>query len=187
MNANMFWSVMIQIFGGMWIEKHGERPNQMWQELIGDLDPKTIQMVVNHFKVSGHAFPPNLSEVGAIAKQFKGSVPGPGPVPERPRPLPSTEEADQRIKGVLDGLDSLQNGQKRRTTFLPGESFQSHQEAWRIAFKSGKTLAEFESERFLKNGWTAADEALFKRWKADIIKPRPRDPAGRHMPPSITF
>lgn len=166
MNISIFWASMIQMFGSMWVRERGEQPNQMWQALIADHDSRTIEAVINHFKCSGHPFPPTLSEAGAIAKMFKGSVPGPGPVLEKPRPLPSEKEADEKIKKVFD---SLQSGQKRRTTFFPGESFKSHEEAWAAAFKNGKTRAEFEAERLQKNGWTEADEAFFNRWKAGII------------------
>ena len=187
MNANIFWVSMIQIFGGMWVRERGEQPNQMWVSMIGDHDEATIQKVVDHFKYSGHAFPPTLSEAGAVARQFKGTIPGipgPGHTPQKPRPLPSQEDADAKIKAVTD---ALQNGQKRRTTFIPGESFQSYQEAWAKAFRAGKTLAEFESERFLKNGWTSEDEVKFNNWKADIFnKPRARD-ADAHCLPSIPF
>lgn len=187
MNSNLFWAVMVQMFGGSWIKERGEHPNQMWKNLIEGQDQETLTKVIDHFKWSGNPFPPNLSEVGAIVKTFKGSVHhGSGrPAPET-RPLPSSEEADKKINDVFD---SLRGGQKRRTTFLAGESFQSHQAARVAALKTGQTAAEFESNRLLKNGWTAADEALFMRWRSDIMKPQKRNErsSGPGLPPTIPF
>jgi hypothetical protein len=187
MNINIFWAAMVQMFGRPWITERGEQPNQMWKELIEGHDQETMTKVIDHFKWSGNPFPPNLSEVGLIVKTFKGSVHhGPArPVPEA-RPLPSEQEADKKIKDVLD---CLQSGQKRRTAFLPGESFKSHQDARLEALKNGKTAAEFESDRLLKNGWTPADEARFLRWRSDIMKPQKRHEgsSGPSLPPKIPF
>lgn len=151
----LFWHRMGEIFGKPWYEHNGPEANMTWQASLVGLALDQVAATLNHYRKSGDAFPPNLSQFMAAAKQFR---PQPAHV-ALPTPKPSEETVDRHVR---DMAAALKVG-GRRKVLLPGESFGDYQDAMNKAHAGGQRREEFDRERLRRNGWTDADEATFRR------------------------
>lgn len=66
-----FWKRMGDTFGKLWYEQNGPEPNTTWQASLVGMSLDQVAYAIEHFRKSGDAFPPNLSQFVATARQFK--------------------------------------------------------------------------------------------------------------------
>lgn len=144
-----FWTRMLEIFGKPWNEKNGVEPNASWRASLVGLTMFQAADVIEHYRKSGDAQPPNLSQVMSTARQFR---PSPAYVA---LPAPGTDES--KMPENIGAMRAAIHAGQRRNPFLPGESLLDY----RLALKaSGKPKAEFDAERMALRGWTQRDEDL---------------------------
>lgn len=144
-----FWHHMGGIFGRPWYEQNGPEISPVWRSSVGELPLEKIAAVLQHFRVSGDSFPPNLSLFMKTARdikigqQIEKALPSPGPTPK------VVQEAVGKMRART---------RKTRSVFLPGENLIDYQKAM---LESGMKESEFEAQRMVQNGWTAEDEAKY--------------------------
>lgn len=146
-----FWHTMGEIFGRPWYEQNGPEPTQVWMGSLRELSYDKAAAVLQHFRTSGDAFPPNLSQVIAKAREIKLRR------YDEPKALPKPADTTVAEK-CLSALRAMKDGH-RRNVFRPGESYNDYLTA---LGNSGKTKQEFDRERLLLRGWTDADEEKYR-------------------------
>lgn len=145
-----FWHTMGEIFGRPWYEQNGPEPTQVWMGSLSGLSYDKAAAVLQHFRASGDAFPPNLSQVMAKAREIKLRR-------DEPKALPKPANASVAEK-CLSAMKAPKHGH-RRNVFRPGESYNDYLTA---LGESGKTKHEFDRERLALRGWTDADEEQYR-------------------------
>lgn len=145
-----FWYRMGEIFGTAWYRDNGSEPPELWRATLSEIDLKRAAAVIDHYRRSGDAFPPNLSQVMRLARELRPTE------PYKALPTPTRD-----MEKIATGIAALRHPEKHiyRSIFMPRESYGDVQNAW---YKSGKPRGQFEAERLIKNGWTADRERTFR-------------------------
>ena len=147
-----FWHTMGEIFGRPWYEQNGPEPTQVWMGSLRELSYDKAAAVLQHFRASGDAFPPNLSQVMSKAREIK--LRRYDETPALPKPVVNATVAEK----CLSAMRALGKGH-RRNVFRPGEGYNDYLTALQA---SGKTKQQFDRERLLLRGWTDADEERYR-------------------------
>lgn len=145
-----FWHRMGAIFGRPWYEQNGPEANDAWRAGLANIPLDRAAAALQHFTISGDAYPPNLSVFVKTAREIKlyrqeKALPKPAPAPQ------VVEQAFTKMRADAKRV--------RRNVFLPGESLHDYQEA---LLQSGMPKDEFDAQRLIKNGWTAKNEEGFR-------------------------
>jgi len=59
-NADFVWASMVGMYGQAWINKHGEKPNQIWTKFLSRLPEVRIKRGLRRTMESGSEFPPGF-------------------------------------------------------------------------------------------------------------------------------
>lgn len=151
-----WWVAMGDIFGKPWYTHNGPEPTGAWLSSLREMRLERAMAVLQHFRVSGDAFPPNLSVVMKVAREMKldtaRQLPAQLPPPDR-QASPNTVE-----KSIRDARRA--SGYIKRSVLKRGEALGDYQKA---LAESGMSKAEFDAQRLIENGWTPAKEEQFRR------------------------
>lgn len=96
-----FWKRMGETFGKSWYEQNGPEPNTTWQASLLGMALDQVAFAIEHFRKSGDAFPPNLSQFIAVAKQLKIA---PAHV-SLPKPKSEPTKIDKYLSQIRKALD----------------------------------------------------------------------------------
>jgi hypothetical protein len=97
-----WWVAMGDIFGTQWYVQNGPEPTGVWKSSLSELRLERAMAVLQHFRVSGDQFPPNLSQVMSVARSLKLNQ-------ETHRALPPPKRSEEQIERVSAGLKSLRD------------------------------------------------------------------------------
>lgn len=147
-----FWERMSEIFGRPWSDIHGNEPTPTWRESLAEMSLKKAAAVLEHYRLSGDKFPPNLSEVMAQARAIR--IGEQVPFVALPYPAVSAEKVSAAIGDMRVAIKG------RKSILKPGESFLDYQ---RALFESGMKSADFERHRIAENSRRNDDEARAER------------------------
>lgn len=146
-----FWHRMGETFGKSWYDSNGPEINASWKASLVGLALDTVARTLEHYRTSGDAFAPNLSQFMAAARQFKSA---PAHVA-----LPAPEHIPEKIKRGIDSIRNVVKSRKLRSILIPNEGFGEYQDA---LLASGKKKEDFDRSRLEMNEWTDEDEKRFR-------------------------
>src|SRR5688572_12251642 len=66
-----WWYRMGEVFGKNWFEINGPEMPQLWKESLSLKSFHRAKKIIDYYQSSGDAFPPNLSQVNAVARSLK--------------------------------------------------------------------------------------------------------------------
>jgi len=137
-----WWYRMGEIFGTRWYEQNGPEASNLWQQSITEWTLKRGAAVIEHYRTSGLAHPPNMSEVVHTARTLRG-VDAPEPIQHKQRVEyhpDVTQFVEQRLK-----LKKITK--QYESVMLPGEGYGDYIKAM---YESGLGKAEFDKRRLAR-------------------------------------
>lgn len=148
-----WWHRMGQIFGRPWYDQHGPEANETWCMSLSELSFERAAAVLEHYRTADETYPPNCSQVMALARQIRLSAPA--------KALPPPSQSEKTPEIVQAAISQIRNPyiEKNRNVFRKGESLRDYLDA---RTKSGKTNAQFDAERLHANGWSAHNEVAYQ-------------------------
>jgi hypothetical protein len=98
--TELVWSAMTQMYGDQWINKHGERPPEVWRRALNDMPRVRIGRGIRETLRSGSEFPPSLPKfLEYSAATFEELNPPSLPKPPGDRAL--ALESIEKMKEIL--------------------------------------------------------------------------------------
>lgn len=85
-NAMLVWKAMTQMYGNIWINRHGESPRPVWVTQLHHLSESQIKKGLRELVNSGAEFPPALPAFIAMCRRQSDTLPE---FKSLPRPWPA--------------------------------------------------------------------------------------------------
>lgn len=149
-----FWARMSEIFGRPWTDVHGSEPTPTWRESLSEMTLQKAAAVLEHYRLSGDRFPPNLSEVMAQSRALRIR----DQVQYVSLPYPAVDAA--KVSEAIGKMRMGSGNAKRHSILNPGESYLDYQRAF---LASGMKQADFDKKRIADNARENEEEARQER------------------------
>lgn len=98
--VSRFWTHLAGLFGRKFYDEYGRHMPFEWRAKITTLSYERAKAVLEHYSASGDAYPPNCSQLMAIARQVKLQPQG-AALLERPRSREVAAENIERLKHIV--------------------------------------------------------------------------------------
>jgi hypothetical protein len=99
---NKFWRIMKQRYGGLWVSKYGDRPNDAWRKFLEEIPPHRIRRGLEADQANQSEYPPSFPVfAGYCAERFgENEEPTPKPIVQTDEVAFAACEEMRRILGV---------------------------------------------------------------------------------------